>query len=152
MAAMAAAGLFALTPGHAMAHSDGHIDTQAAPHGGQLRTAGSYHLELVVAKDSVEARDNAVIVYLTDHAGAELPTVGAKGTATILFGKTRTSIALMPDGGNRLKGSGRYASTPDMKAIVSVTLAGGATEQARFTPLVRPGASAQDGHSGPMSR
>jgi hypothetical protein len=147
IAAGAAAALFALSAAGALAHTDDYLDTQSAPNGGQLRMAGSYHLELIVAKDSAEPRDNAVLVYVTDHAGAEIPTAGVKGTATILFGKTRASIALTPDGGNRLKGSGRYASTPDMKVIVSVTLPGEAAEQARFTPLARAGAGAQEGHS-----
>ena len=36
---------------------------------------------------------------------------------------------------------------PDMKAVVSVTLAGKTAEQARFTPLAMPKAMAQDGHA-----
>jgi hypothetical protein len=95
------------------------------------------------SKDSKEAKDNAVVVYVTDHAGTKVPTVGAKGTATILSGKAKATVNLLPDGDNRLKGSGAYASTPDMKAIVSVTLPGKSPEQARFTPL----AAATDGHT-----
>lgn len=121
-----------------LAHSDDYLDTLAAPNGGQLRMAGVYHYELVVAKDSKEARDNPVVVYVTDHADAKLSTVGAGGTATILAGKTKTTVKLAPDGDNRLKGVGKYASTPDMKVIVSVTLAGKTAEQARFTPLAVP--------------
>lgn len=121
-----------------LAHSDDYLDTLTAPNGGQLRMAGVYHYELVVAKDSKEARDNPVVVYVTDHAEAKLSTVGAGGTATILAGKTKTTVKLAPDGDSRLKGVGKYASTPDMKVIVSVTLAGKTAEQARFTPLAVP--------------
>ena len=145
--AAAAASLFALSTGAALAHSDEYLDTQAAPNGGQLRMAGIYHFELVVAKDGKEAKDNPVVVYVTDHAGTKVPTAGAKGTVTILSGKAKATVNLAPDGDNRLKGTGTYASTSDMKAVVSVTLAGKSAEQARFTPLAMPKAMAQDGHA-----
>jgi hypothetical protein len=119
----------------ALAHSDDYLDTQKAPNGGQLRMAGIYHYELVVAKDSKEARENPVVVYVTDHAGAKIPTLGASGTVTLLSGKSKISVTLTPNGDNRLQGIGKYASTPDMKAVVSVTLAGKSAEPARFTPL-----------------
>lgn len=147
-ATVTVAGLFTLASASALAHTNESLDTQHAPNGGQLRMAGVYHLELVVTKDSKEAKDKPVVVYITDHAGAKVPTTGAKGTATILSGKTKATVNLMPDGGNRLKGTGAYASTPDMKAIVSVTLPNQSPEQARFTPLTKPMQLAKDGHSG----
>lgn len=127
----------------AFAHSDEYLDTQTAPHGGQLRMAGSYHYELVVAKDSNGATENMVIVYVTNHAGNKIPTEGATGSATILAGKVKSTTILKADGDNRLKGSAKYASKPDMKVVVTITLAGQKSEQARFTPL----AIAQDGHT-----
>lgn len=138
-----------IVPPTALAHSDQVLDTQKAPNGGQLRVSGVYHLELVVARDSKEAKDNSVVVHVTDHAGNKVSTVGAGGTATLLGGKTKTSVILTPDGDNRLKGVGKYASTPDLKAVVSVTLAGKPAEQARFTPLapMAPPAAAKDGHT-----
>lgn len=142
-----AASLFTLSGGTALAHSDEYLDTQQAPNGGQLRMAGVYHFELVVTKDSKEAKNNPVIVYVTDHAETKVSTAGAKGTVTILAGKAKATVNLAPDGDNRLKGTGTYASTSDMKAVVSVTLAGKAAEQARFTPLAMPKAMAQDGHA-----
>ncbi|MDP2825714.1 MAG: hypothetical protein Q8O52_23890 [Sulfuritalea sp.] len=133
----------------ALAHGDEVLGTQKAANGGQQRLAGAYHLELVVAKGGAEARDNPVVVHVTDHNGAKIPTVGAGGTATILAGKAKTSVMLVPDGDNRLKGTTRYASTPDMKVVVSVTLPGKTAEQARFTPLapMAPPAAAKDGHT-----
>ena len=119
----------------ALAHDDGTLDKVGGPNGGQLRMAGAYHFELVVAKDSKDARDNPVVVYVTDHAGTKVPTSGASGTVTILAGKVKATVNLAPDGDNRLKGVGKYASTPDMKAVVSVTMSGKQAEQARFTPL-----------------
>lgn len=126
----------------ALAHTDDYLDTIKTPNGGQMRMAGPVHMELVVVKDSKAAKDNPVVVYVTDHADAKVPTAGASGTATLLVGKEKITVPLTPDGDNRLKGSGKYASSPDMKAVVSVTLAGKTPESARFTPLsARPAAA-----------
>jgi hypothetical protein len=133
-----AAGLIAAT---AFAHTDEYLDTQPTPNGGQMRMAGAWHYELVVARDSQAQQDRPVIVHVTDHAGAKVSTVGASGTATILSGKIRTTVTLSPDGDNRLRGAGKYASTPDMKVVVSVALPGKPAEQARFTPLAKAAAS-----------
>ena len=141
----AAASALMLASSSVFAHSDEYLDTQKTPNGGQQRMAGIYHFELVVAKDSKVARDNPVVVYVTDHANAKISTVGAGGTATILAGRQKASVKLVPDGDNRLRGVGKYASTPDMKVVVSVTLAGKPAEQARFTPLA-PIAVAKDEH------
>lgn len=119
----------------AIAHTDEYLDTQTTPHGGQLRMSGPLHLELVVVKDSAEVKENPVIVYVTDHGGNSIATEGATGSVTLLSGKTKASITLAPDGENRLKGVGKYASTAEMKAVVSVTLSGKPAEQASFKPL-----------------
>ena len=140
---IAAASAFGLAGPTLLAHTDDVLETQKAPNGGQLRMAGVYHYELVVAKDSKDAKDNAVVVYVTDHAGTKVSTGGASGTATILAGKTKATATLAPDGDNRLKGMAKYLSAPDMKVVVSITFPGKAAEQARFTPLV----AAKDGHA-----
>lgn len=140
---IAAASALGLSSPALLAHTDEVLDTQKAPNGGQLRMAGVYHYELVVAKDSKEAKDNPVVVYVTDHAGTKAPTNGANGTATILAGKTKTTATLTPGGDNRLRGMANYLSTPDMKVVVSIAFPGKGAEQARFTPL----AAAKSGHA-----
>lgn len=131
-----AVAMLSLLPAIALAHTDAYLDTQRAPHGGQLRMAGPYHFELVVQADQLT-------LYVTDHAGAKIDTRGASGTATVLANKTKTVVRLAPTGDNTLRGAGRFAMTPDMKAVVSVTLAGQPAQQARFTPLAgRVGAAA----------
>ncbi len=130
----------------ALAHSDAYLDTVKSANGGQLRMAGIYHYELVVVKDAKDARENPVLVFVTDHAGQKIPTAGASGSATILAGKLKAASTLQPDGDNRLKGFAAYASAPDMKVVVSIALPGQQPEQARFTPL----AVAQDAHQGHM--
>lgn len=127
----------------ALAHDDATMDTMKSANGGQLRMAGIYHYELVVVMEANDLKVNPLLVFVTDHAGLKIPTAGAIGTATILVGKQKSTVALKPDGDNRLKGIPQYAATPDMKVVVSITLPGKQPEQARFTPM----AAAKDGHS-----
>lgn len=136
MAALA----MAIASAGAMAHDDATMDKQKAPNGGQLRMAGPYHFELVLAKGAKGAKESPVIVYVTDHAGTKITTVGATGSATLLSGKAKVAVTLTPDGDNRLKGAARYVAEPGIKAVVSITLAGKTAEQARFTPLAEAGA------------
>jgi len=130
----------------AYAHDDAYLDTLKAPNGGQLRMAGTYHFELVVDKSRPEVADKPVLVHVTDHAGRKIPTEGSTGTATLLSGNAKTAIALVPDGDNRLRGQGRYASAPNLKAVVSVTPKGQPAVSARFTPLARPRDSGHAAH------
>jgi hypothetical protein len=132
-----------LTGALAWAHDDATLDKLKPPNGGQLRAAGIYHFELVVAPPAADVKSVPVSVYLTDHAGTKIASAGATGSVTILSGTRKTAIALQPDGDNRMKGMGDYRSTAEMKAIVSIALPGKPAEQARFTPL--PGGVA-DGH------
>ena len=124
-----------LTTTLVQAHGDEVHTPQAAPHGGQIAVAGAYHLELIVSKDSKEAKDNPIVVFVTDQSGNKVPSTGASGTATLLTGKTKASATLVPDGENRLKGTAAYASTPDMIVIVALTVPGKDPVQARFTPM-----------------
>jgi hypothetical protein len=121
--------------GPALAHDDATLDAMKSANGGQLRMSGIYHFELVVNKDAKVAKESPVLVYVTDHAGQKIDTTGATGSVTILAAKQKATVTLKPDGANRLKGFASYASTPDMKAIVSITLPGMPPEQARFTPM-----------------
>jgi hypothetical protein len=128
----------------AYAHEgEDHTAAVKAANGGQVQVAGGNRFELVVSKDSTEPRDNPVLVYVTDGAGNKVVTAGATGTATLLAGKDKSVVTLAPDGDNRMKGVGKYASAAGLKAVVSITLAGKAAEQARFTPL----AAKVDGHT-----
>ena len=119
----------------AFAHTDEYLDTQIAPHGGQLRMVQQYHYELVVKADQVS-------IYVTDHGGKKFDTRGATGTATLLSGKNKASVQLTPAGDNQMKGSGKFELAPDMKVVVSVALAGQTALQGRFTPMQKaPSAS-----------
>lgn len=133
-AAMLASILFfSATP--ASAHTDEYLATLQAPHGGQLRVAGPYHLELVVARDPAPAAEKPVLVYVTDHGGTPVGTSGASGSVTLLGGGKKAVIKLVPAGDNALKSTAVYPSTPDLKAVVSVRMPDGSEAGARFEPI-----------------
>lgn len=119
----------------AMAHDDATLDTMVAPNGGQLRVAGPYHFELVVDKAATGEAEMPVYVYLSDHSGNPQPAAGVTGTATLLSPKGKASVALAADGESRLKGVGKYAADPALKAVVSLRYSDGRTGQARFEPF-----------------
>lgn len=132
----------------ALAHDDKSLDAMKAPNGGQLRMAGEYHFELVLVRDSKEAKDNPLLVYVSDHAEQKQATKGASGKVTLVGkGGFKAEVALAPDGDNRLKGTARYASDPGLVAVVQVTMPGKKPEQARFTPLAaKPAAAGEHKH------
>ncbi|HVW65051.1 MAG TPA: hypothetical protein VHB01_08550 [Nitrosospira sp.] len=122
-ATLAAASSFAA------AHTEAYFDSRESAHGGQMRMAGPYHLELV-------AKDKEIVLYVMDHADQALSTVGGMGKATIQVGKAKakTPIRLEPAGGNILKGTGDFAVTPETAVTVFVELPGQEVTAARFVP------------------
>ena len=137
----------------AWAHTDEYLDTIAAPHGGQLRMAGPYHLELV-------ARDKELVLYVTDHGDNPIATDGGVGKATLQIGKAKakTTLKLEAAGDNVFKGSGEFTLKPQSVIVVFLKLPGQEAQSARFTPLkpkAKPAAAkkpasqpAADSHSG----
>lgn len=116
------------------AHDNATLDTMSAPHHGQLRMVGAYHLELVIAKDNKTAKESPVDVYLTDHAGNAQSAQGVIATATILTGNKKVVVPLVAVGANQLSGKGIYAYHAKTKVVVSVTFANKTVAQALFTP------------------
>lgn len=119
----------------AVAHDHAAPAGTKALHGGQLRAAGANYYELVVAAPGTSAPSLPVTIYVTDHAGAKVPSQGATGTVTLLSGGQKSTIALQSAGDNVLKGSGDYVPQHGLKAVVSVTLRGQDAAQARFEPF-----------------
>jgi hypothetical protein len=112
----------------AAAHEDAALAKLTAPHGGQLKVAGDWHLELVQEAGAT----NTLLVYVTDHDGRPIATQDMTGAATVLAGKTKASAELRPDGANRLRGGATYDAGAGPKVVVRVTAGGGRSEQARF--------------------
>ena len=112
------------------AHTDDYLDTLTTAHGGQLRMAGPYHLELV-------AKDKEMVLYVTDHGDNPVKTEGGTAKATIQIGKGKagTTVKLEPAGENQMKGLGEFTLKPESVIVVFVKLAGEEAQSARFTPL-----------------
>jgi nitrogen fixation protein FixH len=117
------------------AHDNAYFDSNKSANGGQTRMAGVYHFELVLAKDSKEAKENSITVYVTDHASKALATTGGTASLTIVQGKNKSTVTLQPSGTNQFIGKAVYASNANFKGALTVTMAGKPAEQARFTPF-----------------
>jgi len=112
------------------AHTDDYLNTLTTAHGGQLRMAGPYHLELV-------AKDKELVLYVSDHGDSPVKTEGGTAKATIQIGKGKavTTVKLEPAGENQMKGLGEFSVKPESVIVVFVKLAGDEAQSARFTPL-----------------
>lgn len=97
----------------ALAHTDEVLDTMTAPHGGQLRMAGVYHYELVLHADRVD-------VHVLDHANQPQTAAGVTGTVTLLSGKTKQSLSLVPAGKSHLSAKGTFDTQAQTKAVVKL--------------------------------
>ncbi|MCB2380302.1 hypothetical protein LGH70_22110 [Hymenobacter sp. BT635] len=104
----------------------GETHAHKSPHGGTVRTAGKYHLELVQQAGEVH-------VYLLDANEKTMPLDRSTGTAMLLStaGKT-TSVKLTPTGDHFV--AAVPAGTTLRTAIVSLK-ANGSSLSARFEKL-----------------
>jgi hypothetical protein len=112
----------------AWAHTDEYFESVEAPHGGQLRMTGPFHLELI-------AKSGELTVYVTDHVDTKIGVDGGLAKATIETGSSRIQVHLHPVGGNVLKGSGSFPLTPETVVIVFLKLPNQDGYAARFMPL-----------------
>jgi hypothetical protein len=128
IAAVLAATMIVFQP--AWAHTDEQLDTMPSPHGGQVRAAGPYHLELV-------AKDGELVLHVTDHIGQEISTDGGEGKAKIQQGKagSKITIKLEPSEHHLLKGSGEFQINQDTVIVAFIKLSDKDAYAARFTPL-----------------
>ncbi len=124
--------------GPVSAHTDEYLDTLEAPHGGQLRMAGPFHLELVT-------KEGELLIYVTDHMDKEISTKGGSGKANVISENgDKVSIDLKPFLGNLMKGKGDFKITPETIVSVFLALEGHETQGARFTPLAPKAAGGAD--------
>lgn len=121
-------GIALTLPPSAGAHTDEFFESVEAPHGGQLRMTGPFHMELV-------AQDGDLTVYVTDHADNAISVDGGLAKATVETGSNRTQVHLHPVGNNMLKGSGTFSLTPSTVIIVFMKLPNQDGYAARFMPL-----------------
>jgi len=112
----------------AQAHTDEFFESVEAPHGGQLRMTGPFHMELV-------AKEGDLTVYVTDHADNAISVDGGLAKANIENGSARTQVNLHPVGSNILRGSGTFSLTPTTVVVVFMKLPDQDGYAARFMPL-----------------
>ena len=112
----------------AWSHTDEYFDSVAAPHGGQMRMAGPYHIEIIT-------KDKEIVLYITDHANTKISIDGGISKAIIQTGKTKITVKLQPKGDNVFRGTGDFIITPETKVMVFVKLPEQEAQAARFTPL-----------------
>jgi len=121
----------------ALSHDDNWLDQQKAPHGGQLRMAAQYHMELVLTEKGMD-------IYLTDHAFTEQKAEGGTAVVTVLAKQKASPLKLAAVGGNKLTGSGNYERSDDMQVVVVLNLPGQKPLQAKFQPLRKKASDSHD--------
>jgi len=94
-------------------------------HGGHEVQAGKFHVELTV-------KEREVTLYVRDQADKPVDAKSVKATATVLSGKDKATLELAP-AGEGLKGQAPFSVAKDAKVVVSFSVAGAKSEQARFS-------------------
>ena len=117
--ALLSAALF--MPAAVLAHGE-----KIGPNGGVVEDAGKYHVELVMK--AYELR-----VFVTGAGGAKVDTKGAEASATVLAGKEKLTLKLVPAGGNALAGGGKFDTRAGAKVVLSLALPGQPAASGRFT-------------------
>lgn len=107
---------------------DHHPDPR---HGGVVAEAGQYHLELV-------AKEKTLTLHVYGHDDKPVDTGKTKARANVLSGKDKGAVALVPAGGNLLKGEAAFVIRPDAKVVLDFTPAQGKSEQVRFQLGAKP--------------
>ena len=87
---------------------------------------GKYHIELV-------AKDKDLALYVRDSGDKPIEPKSIKATANVLSCKDKATVELAGAGGEKLAGQVPFAIRKDAKVIVTFSVAGGKSEQARFT-------------------
>lgn len=104
----------------------GETHAHKSPHGGIVRTAGTYHIELV-------QQSNEVHVYLLNGEEATAPIKGTTGSVTLLTTANKTSTVALTSAGDHLLAKVPAGATV-RTAIVSLKSNGKALS-ARFEKL-----------------
>ena len=110
----------------------GETHAHRAPHGGTVRTAGAYHIELVQHPTELH-------VYLLNGQEAPVPTQGTSGAVTLLTTTSQTSrVALVPAGDDHFVA--RLPAGTSLRTVLVSLRSNGKSLGARFE---LPGAAAK---------
>ena len=95
-------------------------------HGGHEVEVGKYHIELVV-------KDRDLALYVRDQGDKPVDAKTVKASANVLSGKDKATVQLAPAGAEMLSGQAPFNVAKNAKIIISFSVAGGKSEQARFS-------------------
>ena len=95
-------------------------------HGGHEVEVGKFHIELVV-------KDRDLSLYVRDQGVKPVDAKTVKASANVLSGKDKATVQLAPAGAEMLSGQAPFSVAKNAKIIVSFSVAGGKSEQARFS-------------------
>ncbi len=101
-----------------------HGDTKG-PNGGPMQDVAGVHVELVTA-------GTTVTLNVFDEANKPVSTKGFSGSALVVTGANRETVALAPSGENSLKGDAKAAIGSGAAITVIVKTAAGKSGQARY--------------------
>ena len=96
------------------------------PNGGVVEDAGKYRVELVKKADELRA-------FVTGAGSAKIDTKGAVASATVLAGREKLTLKLVPAGGNALAGGGKFDTRAGAKVVLSLALRGQPVVSGRFS-------------------
>jgi hypothetical protein len=118
-------------------HDNATLDAMVAPHHGQLRMAGPFHLELVVGLGHTKTGITRVALYVTDHAG--IPSAVEKGSAQVVCaaGPDKASVHLRQLAPDAFEGRGLIPASPKIACTVTLLMTDATSWTAEFTPRVR---------------
>ena len=110
------------------AYPNASVQSPRPAHGGDLRLAGPFWLELVVAKGSLT-------LYVSNRSGTPIDASNGKGSAVIHTDGKSARIELKPGGDDKLVGRGRVKVKRTTVMFVTVALRGEKAHKAVFRPF-----------------
>lgn len=102
-----------------------HGDHHHSKYGGVVTEHNVIQYELV-------AQPDGIAIFVEDH-GRKVDTKNATAKLTLLNGKEKTEIMLVPAGENKLQAKGSFKLQKNAKAVAVVALAGKPAQSIRFS-------------------
>ena len=103
--------LFVALASVASAHDAETLDRMPSPHGGRVRMAGRYHIELVLEGKRLR-------VYFMSHANRLVGPPHGKVTARVTRAGETKSVTLMPTKDGSLGADGDFATADDVEIVI----------------------------------
>lgn len=102
-----------------------HSHGNKGANGGPMEDVAGVHAELTTSS-------NTITFHITNEDGKPVATKSFTGSALMVSGNTRETIALIPSGENQLTGSSKASVTSSTQITLQLKTEAGKTGQARF--------------------